>query len=321
MLFNKNGRKQNRLREDGRKRKHLDEDGLYPVLHVAGSVKECQKAIVQREVASLFELSMVSDSFHKVLTEAERFRQKLQDFEQSFLNINDVSSQFATVKDEINDSVSSVLTEVEGLKNHTRQVEDYFEEMESTFKDFLASIKKIKSCTNEIVSIAEQTNILAINASIEASRAGEMGRGFAIVATEVKNLAEQIKQLVAAVDDSIVDVEQGTDRLHSSIDASQQALDESVQKVSDTYQMFDHITQAAEGASTVQTEISGVIEVSKAELKEALGFFENTKVRHQDVLKHIERASTLGTTKSAMFEDMDNMLSQIPPIIEELNGI
>ncbi len=58
MLFNKNGRKQKRLSEDGRKPKHTSEEGLYPVLHVAGSVKECQKAIVQREVASLFELSM-----------------------------------------------------------------------------------------------------------------------------------------------------------------------------------------------------------------------------------------------------------------------
>ena len=47
MLFSKNDRKQ----------KHLNEEELYPVLHVAGSVKECQKAIVQREVASLFELS------------------------------------------------------------------------------------------------------------------------------------------------------------------------------------------------------------------------------------------------------------------------
>jgi len=320
MLFNKNGRKQKSLSEDSRKPKHTSEEGLYPVLHVAGSVKECQKAIVQREVASLFELSMVSDSFQGVLAEAENFRQKLKDFEQSFLNINEVSSQFATVKDDIQSSVSDVLTEVEGLKNHTKQVEDYFEEMESTFEDFLASIKKIKSCTNEIVSIAEQTNILAINASIEASRAGEMGRGFAIVATEVKHLADQIKNLVAAVDESVVDVEHGTERLHSSIDASQKALDESVQKVSDTYQMFDHITQAAEGASLVQSDISNVISLSKTELKNALGFFENTKERHQDVLKHIERANTLGTTKSAMFEDMDNMISQIPPLAKDIGG-
>ena len=308
MLFSKNDRKQ----------KHLNEEELYPVLHVAGSVKECQKAIVQREVASLFELSMVSESFQGVLTEAEKFREKLHEFEQCFSNINHVSGQFAEVRDDIHKSVDTVQTEVEGLKDQTSQVENYFKEMESTFEDFLASIKKIKSCTNEIVAIADQTNILAINASIEASRAGEMGRGFAIVATEVKNLADQIKNLVGAVDESIVDVEQGTDRLHTSINASKQALDVSVHRMNDTYDMFDHITQAAEGAAKVQNEISDVINDTKTEMEDVFAFFETTKERHQDVLKHIDYANRIGTTKSAMFEDMDNMLSQITPIVEEL---
>ncbi len=300
------------------RRQASDGEKLYPVLHVAGSVKERQKEIVEKEVASLQQLSRVNDSFHAVLDESENFHQKLEDFEQTFSNIGQVSEQFASVKDDISNSVVTVQNEVESLKEQTVQVEMFFGAMEKTFQVFLDSIKQIKSCTNQITSIADQTNILALNASIEAARAGEHGKGFAIVAVEVKNLADQIKSLVAAVDDSIVDVEGGTDKLHTSISDSQAALNQNIQKVNDTYQMFEHITQAAEGATNVQNEISNAIMESKTALQSVHDFFFRTKKQYEEVVKNIEYANKLGTTKSAIFEDIDNMISQIQPIIEDV---
>ena len=87
----------------------------------------------------------------------------------------------------------------------------------------------------------------------------------------------------------------------------------------ETYETFDNITQAAEGTTEVQVEISQVVDESQAALQTLYDFFENTKKQYQEVVKHINRASSMGTTKSAMFEDIDNMLSQIPPIIEDYN--
>ena len=301
-----------------RRQPGTERERLYPVLHVAGSVKERQREIVEKEVASLQQLSMVNESFNAVLDESEKFHQKLEDFEQIFSSIGQVSEQFASVKEEISGSVRNVQNEVESLKEQTLQVETYFGEMEKTFQVFLDSIKQIKKCTNQITAIADQTNILALNASIEAARAGEHGKGFAIVAVEVKNLADQIKTLVSAVDDSIVDVESGTDRLHESITDSQGALNENIHKVNDTYQMFDNITQAAEGATEVQSEIAGVVLESKTALQSVHDFFFRTKKQYEEVVKNIDHANRLGTTKSAIFEDIDNMLSQIPPMIEEL---
>lgn len=292
---------------------------LYPVLYVTESLKDYQQALVQSEVASLHELSMVSQSFGNVLKESENFRETLQGFEQTFSSINMVSGQFGAVKDNISQSVVQAQTEVEELKSSSALVETYFDEMKSTFEAFELSLKEIKGCMNKIVSIADQTNILSLNASIEAARAGEQGKGFAVVAEEVKNLAEEIKNLAAAVDVSIGDVEQGAGRLSTSIQTSHQALAQSMSKVDETYGVFDNITQAAEGATEVQTEICQVIDQSKTELQTLRSFFEGMKKRYQEVIRHINCASKMGTTKSAMFEDVDNMLSQIPPIIKEFD--
>ena len=288
-------------------------------MYVTESLKDYQQALVQSEVESLYELSMVSQSFGNVLKDSENFRETLQGFEETFSNINAVSGQFASVKEDISQSVIQAQTEVEELRSSSATVETYFEEMKTTFEAFEMSLKEIKGCMNKIVSIADQTNILSLNASIEAARAGEQGKGFAVVAEEVKSLAEEIKNLVAAVDVSIGDVEQGADQLSASIQTSHEALEQSLSKVDDTYEVFDNITQAANGATEVQTQIYQVIDSSKTELQTLNSFFEIMKKRYQEVVQHINRASNMGTTKSAMFEDVDNMLSQIPAIIKDYN--
>ncbi|WP_286151912.1 methyl-accepting chemotaxis protein [Sporofaciens musculi] len=294
-----------------------NEDNLYPVVHVMNTLKEYEKEMVQKEVDSLWELNEIRGSFDTVLKETESFQERLSDFEQNFMSIEQASGGFAQVKDTVAQSVQQAQDEVTELKSSSMQVADYFSEMEQTFEELKTAVEKIKQCTDKIVSIADQTNILAINASIEAARAGEQGRGFAVVAVEVKKLADEIKGLTKEVDLGIQDVEQGTERLNGSITTSQGALGESIQKVQKTYDMFNEITQSAEGAVNVHTEISGVIDQSKNALQILCGFFEQVRGQYQEVIKHINQAAKHGTTKSAMFEDIDNLLSQIPPIIEE----
>lgn len=303
-----------------RNKAQREEKTLDPIVYVVENLQDYRNALIQSEVDSLHELSMVRRSFGTVLQDSEELRGSLLDFEQTFSSISTVSGQFASVKDNIFESVNQVQGEVETLKNSSLQVASYFEEMQNTFDTFQLSLNAIRKCMGKIVSIADQTNILSLNASIEAARAGEQGKGFATVAGEIKSLSEEIKNLVSMVDESVGEVEEGTGKLNDSIKTSHHALEESLSKMDETYAMFDQITLAADGAESVQTGISQVIDDSKNKLQALSVFFDKMKKQYETVMQHINRVSNMGTTKSAMYEDIDNMMAQIPPIIDDYNA-
>ena len=224
---------------------------LHPVTHIADCLLDYQKQLSTSEVHSLDELQSITQAFQLVLDENAALREKLDSFHELFGDVDRASGEFASVKSDIASSVGLAQQRVDGLKDSSKEVQERFLEMQNTFSDFQVSVQKIKDCMAQIISIANQTNMLALNASIEAARAGEQGKGFAVVAEEVKNLASEIKSLVSTVDISIGDVEQGTANLNTSISTSQDALNQSMENVDSTYEVFDQITTAAGGADTV----------------------------------------------------------------------
>ena len=117
---------------------------------------------------------------------------------------------------------------------------------------------------------------------------------------------------------SIQDVEQGTQKMNASIDTSQKALSQSIEDVEAAYETFDNIISAAGGADRVQQQISDAAGAAEKELTEVGRSFEHIDGQFQQAFSHINKMSELGTTKSTMFESMDNMMSQIAPMVAEM---
>ncbi|MFC5531197.1 methyl-accepting chemotaxis protein [Cohnella yongneupensis] len=150
--------------------------------------------------------------------------------------------------------------------------------------------KQIGEIIEVINEIAEQTNLLALNAAIEAARAGEQGRGFAVVADEVRKLAErsgdatkQIATIIKGMQDNAARSVQAVGDGVAQFAQTRQSFDGIVRKVNDTYQVVGEITQSSEGQTKKTNEMMIEIESVASISAQAAAAAEETAAASQEL--------------------------------------
>jgi methyl-accepting chemotaxis protein len=183
--------------------------------------------------------------------------------EQITVSINSVA---ANTEDVRKLSESSLNQTQEGNKNVTAmigeigRVQEAVNQIASSVKEFVDSTRAIAGMTQQVKDIADQTNLLALNAAIEAARAGEQGRGFAVVADEVRKLAEKSAKSANEIDQVTNLLGQKSTTAEESVQTGLRSLLEMQEQVSRVSKMLteagEAVTKSTHGVSDIAASVS-----------------------------------------------------------------
>jgi methyl-accepting chemotaxis protein len=151
------------------------------------------------------------------------------------------------------DRIRLAVSHVQGLSTHVTQTAQAMVKLED-------EAKNVTSVIDVIRGVAEQTNLLALNAAIEAARAGEQGRGFAVVADEVRTLASRTQQSTADIQGMLSQLQQGVQRAVEGMNASATMTNEAVNSASDAGQSLSGIGAAVQEITNMAIQIATAVE-------------------------------------------------------------
>ncbi len=236
-------------------------------------------------------MSMMNEMIAKIQKASDHVALATQEISSSSQQISDGAQQQAASFEELSSSVQSNATNAHGAnevaQETTGKTKAIGRDMETTIEAMSAIEKSAKSIAEAvaiITDIADQTNLLALNAAIEAARAGEHGKGFAVVADEVRKLAERsgdsAKEITQLIKQSLTQVDNG-------VSLSKKAGDNLQKIVSDIDQVAEQlqsISLATQEQSATMEENTSITE-SNAAASEELSASAGDMALQADILK------------------------------------
>ena len=179
----------------------------------------------------------------------------------------DVSEEYAiqTTEDLINDTkiLTHSVKELEVITNSINKANTNQTELSEKLVNLTSEAEQVKGVLGVISDIAEQTNLLALNAAIEAARAGEHGRGFAVVADEVRQLAERTQKSLSEINSTINVVVQSISDSSDEMQKNSKEINDVALKANDTQEeilatkrRIDETTETSRNSSQIATKIA-----------------------------------------------------------------
>ncbi|MEC2076695.1 methyl-accepting chemotaxis protein [Metabacillus fastidiosus] len=221
------------------------------------------------------------------------------------------SYQTSEMAENGNEVITKTIAHMNMIQNKTASTAN----MMNTLGDKSKEIDKIVSM---ITAVAEQTNLLALNAAIEAARAGEHGKGFAVVADEVRKLAEQSRDAANQIGSLIQDIQQNINQSVTAMNEGRISVDEGIQLVNDAGDSFEGIVEAVQKVTGQIEEVSTAVhDMSQGTESMVTTINETAKVAEDSAL-FTQNIAAVAEEQNASMEEIASVSDLLAKMAEEL---